>query len=91
MATSNSAQVEEVDVPDFEFKKMLVDNGDFVLLLQKNFIDTWTELEYQYIKQIYSHCTISHSKTEFISTALSATPSFLVRVQLVTGLNRKWL
>jgi hypothetical protein len=29
MAALNSAQVEEVDVPDFEFEQMLVDDGDF--------------------------------------------------------------
>ena len=29
MAASNSAQVEEVDVPDFEFEQMLVDDSNF--------------------------------------------------------------
>ena len=29
MAAWNNAQAEEVDLPDFEFEEMLVDNGDF--------------------------------------------------------------
>lgn len=29
IAASNSAQAEEVDLPDFEFEEMLVDDGDF--------------------------------------------------------------
>ena len=28
VAAGNSAQVEEVDLPDFEFEQMLIDDGD---------------------------------------------------------------